>query len=414
MPYRKKNDATPGRRERKEWYIRIPTPNHGRIQRSARTTNLATARNYEGMFPALIAQERDAYALIGLVTENKISISDLYQHYVSKTLDGLRAPITPVNETPAIVDLDPLVDGWHEARRTHLAAKTLASYCASVRSMIPAGTEFPISDFTKAAISTWLASHTNASAATQHYHLAGIRHFIKWLQEQDVLTLNPAAGIARPKLAFPRTKHLAPADAIRLAEMQPSPFKEFSAFLNGTGSDVSLARAVLVRDVDHANHEVRIYGGDSGSRKKDWRDRTVRIAEWTWLYVDRQMEGKGPDDLLFDADIIDRYTQWRAHRAAITALVATGHRVYDGYTPRDARHTFAVRLIRAGVPPEVVARQLGHKDAVMVLQVYGRFAPRQNERAYWERHAQAWEKRMLKENTKSSQRSLERARDREV
>jgi integrase len=53
-------------------------------------------------------------------------------------------------------------------------------------------------------------------------------------------------------------------------------------------------------------------------------------------------------------------------------------------TQRDARHSYAVRAIRSGVPAEVVARQLGHANAVLVLKVYGRFAPNQRERDKWE------------------------------
>ena len=51
---------------------------------------------------------------------------------------------------------------------------------------------------------------------------------------------------------------------------------------------------------------------------------------------------------------------------------------------RDQRHTYAVRAIRAGTPGELVARQLGHRDAVLVHKVYGRFIPNSAEREKWE------------------------------
>ena len=54
---------------------------------------------------------------------------------------------------------------------------------------------------------------------------------------------------------------------------------------------------------------------------------------------------------------------------------------------RDQRHTYAVRAIRAGTPAELVARQLGHANAVLVHKVYGRFLPRQEERDRWEKIA---------------------------
>lgn len=40
---------------------------------------------------------------------------------------------------------------------------------------------------------------------------------------------------------------------------------------------------------------------------------------------------------------------------------------------------------RAAPPPaEIVARQLGHADPVMVLKVYGWFMPSQHDRDKWE------------------------------
>ena len=42
-----------------------------------------------------------------------------------------------------------------------------------------------------------------------------------------------------------------------------------------------------------------------------------------------------------------------------------------------------------GMPLELVARQLGHRDVVMVAKVYGRFVPTSQERDRWEAIASA-------------------------
>jgi hypothetical protein len=63
------------------------------------------------------------------------------------------------------------------------------------------------------------------------------------------------------------------------------------------------------------------------------------------------------------------------------ALGLPHHRVHD------ARHFYAIRAVRAGTPYELVARELGHADVQMVARVYGRFAPRSDERDRWERIA---------------------------
>ncbi|HEX6966290.1 MAG TPA: hypothetical protein VF166_10860 [Gemmatimonadaceae bacterium] len=45
------------------------------------------------------------------------------------------------------------------------------------------------------------------------------------------------------------------------------------------------------------------------------------------------------------------------------------------------------RAARAGTPPQVIARQLGHVNAVLVLKVYAQFFPNSDERDRWERKA---------------------------
>ena len=59
----------------------------------------------------------------------------------------------------------------------------------------------------------------------------------------------------------------------------------------------------------------------------------------------------------------------------------------ENYQLRDSRHSYAVRAIRAGASPEVVARQLGHVNTTMVVSVYRRFRPNDQERTDWERIA---------------------------
>jgi len=71
----------------------------------------------------------------------------------------------------------------------------------------------------------------------------------------------------------------------------------------------------------------------------------------------------------------------KAHRDRLVALGLPHHRVHD------SRHFYAIRAIRAGTPYELVARQLGHADVAMVAKVYGRFAPRSDERDRWEKIA---------------------------
>jgi len=80
---------------------------------------------------------------------------------------------------------------------------------------------------------------------------------------------------------------------------------------------------------------------------------------------------------------LNRHTVSDKHLATCKALEI------GDYQLRDQRHSFAVRAARAGTPAELIARQLGHANAILVLQVYGRFMPSAQERDRWERVASA-------------------------
>jgi integrase len=54
-------------------------------------------------------------------------------------------------------------------------------------------------------------------------------------------------------------------------------------------------------------------------------------------------------------------------------LVSAG--ISRNFTPHALRHTYASRLISAGVSPEFVRRQLGHASIVITLDLYGRWLP---------------------------------------
>ena len=80
--------------------------------------------------------------------------------------------------------------------------------------------------------------------------------------------------------------------------------------------------------------------------------------------------------------------RWRASDGHPAACKAFGES-HDSYRMHDARHSYAVRAIKAGALFEHVAAQLGHADTQMVVKVYGRYKPSAVERREWEKTAAA-------------------------
>ncbi len=164
------------------------------------------------------------------------------------------------------------------------------------------------------------------------------------------------------------------ADVLRIVENAPAPYPALFALLYGAGLEVSAVLRCVDSDVDTKRREVRARG-----TKAHARDRIVRVAECAWPFVERHLATLTPGERMFRG--IDRWQVGDMHRARLTALGLPHHRVHD------SRHFYAIRAIRAGTPYELVARQLGHADVAMVAKVYGRFAPRSDERDRWKKIA---------------------------
>jgi integrase len=189
-----------------------------------------------------------------------------------------------------------------------------------------------------------------------------------------VLASNPIRDVQAPPPSKPRVVEIPLPDVLRIVENAPAPYPALFAILYGAGVEVSAALACVESDVDVERREVRARGTNAHTR-----DRIVRVAESAWPFLERHLETLTPGERLFRG--LDRWQVGDAHRARLTALGLPHHRVHD------SRHFYAIRAIRAGTPYELVARQLGHADVAMVAKVYGRFAPRSDERDRWEKVA---------------------------
>lgn len=358
---------------RQVWTLKAPTKTGEWRAYSSGTKHLATARRIERMIEHLGPKGERAWDILDRLHDGTIALATLYDRYAAaeKDVAQLRAAL-------AQTDLEPLIEKFIEA--SHCTPDTNAHYKALLRRLIPEGVPFPADQFTAAHLQRVIDEMT-VSPGTKRKAGAAFKVFASWLVRRGVIPDNPMRGVKLPKVPAPRTIFLETADAITLAEAQPSPYREFSALLAGSGIEVSVAAELRVRDVDEKNREIRAKG-----TKTHARDRVVRVAEWAWPYVQRAMKGKERDDKLFA--VADRWVAGDHHRAAIKELEKKSD-VYRGYTMRDHRHTYAVRAIRAGTPADLVARQLGHANPTLVLTVYGRFQPSQQERDRWEKAAAA-------------------------
>ena len=310
---------------------------------------------------------RREWELLDAVKQHKIPLGELFDAHRACALDALRQRLNDV-------DLAPLVDEWLAIHGPRLVVRSRQQYRTVLRRLIPEGQHFSVASFTAKNLEGWLAEYPGSNATKRKAH-AVLSVFARYLVRQEHIAFNPLRELSAAAASKPRMEYLTVEQMTALADAQPEPYQSLSAFLHGTGADLSTALALVAGDVDLSRKEVRARG-----TKNHNRDRIVRVAEWSWPYVLTRVAQLKPHERLFETD------RWRSRDHHATACKALS---IENYWVRDARHSYAVRAARAGTPAELIAKQLGHANATMVLKVYGRFMSEQGDRDCWELAAAA-------------------------
>ncbi|MBI2408227.1 MAG: tyrosine-type recombinase/integrase [Gemmatimonadetes bacterium] len=343
------------KRGRVYWaYLRQPGGRRKRI--SLGTTVHSVAREAETML-ARLAALREWPILLAAQTR---------PDGIGELLDAWRSEGEPLERHRALIsdaDLNTFVDGWISWAERRAGKATVAKYRSQLRVLIPSGVPFPRSRFRRRDLSAALQQLATSGSTRRRYHAAW-SSFANYLVEIEVIEHNPLRDIRAPRPNPGRTQFLDQADQRRLVEAQPSPYAALAALREAAGVEISAALRVRRRDIWETEKVVFVLGS-----KNEWRARTVIVEDWAWPILRRVFADKLPDAFVFDG-----LTYEGARKAHRDALAATG--LNPEYRMHDARHSIAVRWMKQGVEPQIIASNLGHRDASLVLKLYGRYQPR--------------------------------------
>ena len=336
--------------------------------RTCETRDKPLAKQMGRMIDDLSHRGKQCWDLLDAVIDGQLSLSVLYAANAANDLDGLRERLKDT-------DLVPLVEDWLESLSGRLVNDTIAHYGVHVRTLIPLDGRFPRSQLSFECLAEWLAK-LPGSNGTRRKHHAAMSGFCRYLRSRGVIRQNPMQDVKAPAAAPSRLRYLDHQDVLRIVAALPEPYRTVVALMHGSGIEVSTVLSLKRRDIDLERAEIRARGTKTKSR-----DRIAALEPWAMTYVRRHIRSLLPNADAFPA--LNRWTVSDKHREACESL-----EIQD-YQLRDARHTYAVRAVRAGAPFEAVAQQLGHADTTMVVRVYARFKPTSDDLHDWHRIAKA-------------------------
>jgi len=334
-----------------------------RVRRSLESSDRATAREIEKMLETLHA--RREWLLIEAAAFGPSNVGELYDYWRRGDggLDELRAKLGDVN-------LSEHVEAWAGWAKRRANERTVEDYRKQLRVLMPEGAAFPRSMFTRRHISEALGKLT-CSGSTARRYLAAWSSFGSYLVEQELLDANPIRSVKAPRNNPPREVWLPLEVVVRLVDGQPEPFRALAALREGAGVEISAALRVRRRDVDLRRSVVQVTG-----TKNAWRARPVLVDEWARKRLAAYIAARRftPDAPLFQG--ATERQAWGVQKEAVAAL-----KLQPGYRLHDARHSYAVRKMKEGADPQVIANNLGHKDTTMLWKVYGKYRPTMHDLA---------------------------------
>lgn len=220
-----------------------------------------------------------------------------------------------------------------------------------------------VGDLTPTFLTQWLDTLPCGNAGRRQYGIT-VRKLLRWCVAQGHLADVPAIPLA-PN-APPRDQWLDLPDVLRVLDATTHPVARAAlAIMYGGGVEVQAVCKLRARDCDMAQRMVHARG-----TKNQFRDRQAFVESWAWAYIAPVLQSCLPDALVAP---ISHKMLWTRHRQALKACHL------PLLTLHDSRHSWAVRAVKRGMPLQLVASNLGHHDATMVLSVYGKFRPRADE-----------------------------------
>jgi len=222
--------------------------------------------------------------------------------------------------------------------------------------------------------------------------LACLRSFFKYLVRENVLTQNPASGIATPKKEKHLPSFLNPEEITKLLEAPAKNCweeKRDKAIL-----EMLYSSGLRVSELVGLNHDdLDFFGGLVRVRGKGKKERIVPVGQLALNGLRGYLDMKSPKEVasaikkpLFISRIGTRLTDRSIRRMILKYVKRTG--LGKEISPHTFRHSFATHMLDRGADLRSVQELLGHAN-LSTTQIYTHVTTQRLKDAYATAHPRA-------------------------
>ena len=222
--------------------------------------------------------------------------------------------------------------------------------------------------------------------------LACLRSFFKYLVRENILSQNPAAGIATPKKEKRLPSFLNPDEITKLLEAPAKPSweeKRDKAIL-----EMLYSSGIRVSELVGLNHDdLDFFGGLARVRGKGKKERVVPVGQVALRclrdYLDKKPPREGAHAIkkpLFVSRLGGRLTDRSVRRMILKYVKRTG--LGKEISPHTLRHSFATHMLDRGADLRSVQELLGHAS-LTTTQIYTQVSVERLKEIYRHAHPRA-------------------------
>lgn len=341
---------------------------------ATRVRDRTTAQAIERMFAVLGDAGQRKWDLIDAVVGGRCTAPELYDHFVTDTLDQLRARLDDV-------DLAPGVTQWRDTIAQRHRGESVRKYPRWSEALFPLDDKGAVKPAMRSVVADAVHIKSVLEAlpggnTNRRRHHEVFTTIFAYLAEARLVPAGLMDSVTKAKRATRKQPHIARLeDALRLVHSMPDArMRALAALAEGGGLELPAIRAMRPIDIVNADERIVFAHGS----KNVYRDRQAVIDREFWPVVMAYVKDAKvhPLALLFD---LGEYRTRELFREACEALRAKNVPIPEGYAPHKARHTYTIRHLQAGDDPTLIAENLGHADVSTLFRDYAKYRPKATE-----------------------------------
>lgn len=355
------------------FYLYVPRQSGGVALRTTETGDAPVMRGMKRMLAQLKDERR--WALLEAILSGRLTIGQVYDAHTANALDALEASLSA---SKLSAHTDSYADVLRSLGRSPRHVSNVSRQIGSFLAFVP---DASTADLVAGTVTRWLASLAGTSG-TRRQHLYALTGFARFLVRVGSLAAYPLSGVEAPKKNAARMRYEDAASDQRIAEAASPKYRALFAFIHATGCDVSTAFRTKRRDVDLERGVVRLRGTKTARREVH----EAILEPWAVPLLRDRVLSTLPNALLWTPGTGKPGKHGRQETPCYSVSGAGHHHDdcctaagVEDYTLKDARHSVAVRMAKAGYTVFEIAEQLGTSPE-LVARVYARFLVKMERR----------------------------------